>query len=108
MPHDNSSIYTIDYVPNANLFDPWTVKVGDRFSKRVRKVESFPNGTDYNNTIKLSKYPYVDYKQVNSEESYDPNTSDYRPIDVFLTNGSIVVEGERHKKSSSQSLIQAK
>ncbi|TNP18954.1 hypothetical protein FHY73_14690 [Bacillus tropicus] len=93
VPHDSSSIYTIDYVPNASLFDPWTVKVGDRFSKRVRKVESFPNGTDSNNTIKLSKYPFVDYKQVNNGEGYDPNTSDYRPIDVFLTNGSIVVGG---------------
>lgn len=56
-------------------------------------MESFPNGTDSNNTIKLSKYPFVDYKQVNSGESYDPNTSEYRPIDVFLTNGAIVVGG---------------
>lgn len=96
--HDNSSIYTIDYVPNADLFNPWTVKVGDRFSKKVRKVETFQNGTDSNNTIKLSKYPFVDYELLNKEESYDPNTSDYRPLDVFLTNGSIATGNGQTQK----------
>ncbi|MES9681792.1 hypothetical protein ABWK22_02505 [Gottfriedia acidiceleris] len=98
IPYDNNSIYTIDYVPNASLFNPWVIKVGDRFSKKVRKVESFPSGTDSNNTIKLSKYPYVDFNMINKEEAYDPNTSDYRPIDVFLSNGSIATGNGQTQK----------
>ncbi|MFE4029129.1 hypothetical protein ACFX4N_23530 [Priestia sp. YIM B13551] len=86
---DQSAIYTIDYVPDADLLNPWTVQVGDRFSKRVRQTERFPNGTDSNNSFKLSKYPFVDYAAINQTSNYDANTGDYRPLDVFLVDGTI-------------------
>ncbi|UOE58246.1 hypothetical protein IRB79_27710 (plasmid) [Cytobacillus oceanisediminis] len=89
IPYDSSAIYTIDYVPDTALINPWTVQVGSRFSRRIRKIEHFQNGTDSNNTIKLSKYPFVDFDQINQIENYEPNTSEYRPIDVFLTDGTI-------------------
>lgn len=98
VPYEQSSIYTIDYVPDASLFNPWTITVGDRFSKKVRKIESFPNGTDSNNTIKLSKYPFVDYGWINSQDAYDPNTDSYRPIDVFLKDGTIAAGNGQTQK----------
>lgn len=99
VPYDQSSIYTIDYVPDAALLDPWTISVGDKASKKIRMVEEFPNGTDSNNTIKLSKYPYVDYQKINENDTYDPNTDAYRPIDVFLTEGTIASgNGQTHKE----------
>lgn len=102
--HDQSSIYTIDYIPAADLADPWTIKVGDRFSKKVRQTERFPNGTDSNNVIKLSKYPFVDYSQVNATSTYDPNTSTYRPLDVFLVDGSIATgNGQTQREFYPQS-----
>lgn len=97
-PRDQSAIYTIDYVPDSDLLDPWTIKVGDRFSKKVRQTERFLNGTDSNNTIKLSKYPFIDYDLVNQSPSYDPNKSDYRPIDVFLTDATIAAGNGQTQK----------
>lgn len=82
-------MYTIDYVPDTNIKNPWTIEVGDTYSKQVRVTETFPNGTDYNNSITLSNYPYIDYDAINEVASFDPNTNDYRPIDVFLKNASI-------------------
>ncbi|MEK1828983.1 hypothetical protein AAAC51_07490 [Priestia megaterium] len=87
--YDQNSIYTIDYVPEEDLSNPWVVQVGNRFSKRVNVTEQFENGTDSNNVIKLSKYPFIDYEAINAGASYDPNTSSYKPLEVYLTNASI-------------------
>lgn len=92
-----NAIYTIDYVPDFSLYDPHHIKVGELFSKKIRKVESFKNGTDANNTIKLSKYPFVDYTLINGISGYDANTNNYRPIDVFLKEGSITIGSGRTK-----------
>lgn len=90
---DQNSMYTIDYVPNTDLANPWKIDVPSNQSKRVRQVDRFSNGTDSNNTIKLSKYPYIDFDQVNAGNAFDPNSGDYRPIDVFLTNATMVTNG---------------
>lgn len=91
VPYNSNSIYTIDYVPDTALFNPWVVQVGDRYSKRVRKIDTFPGGTDYNQSIKLSKYPYINYGLINQIDGYDPNTNEYRPFDVFLKDGTIAI-----------------
>lgn len=96
--HESNALYTIDYVPDEALVDPWTVKVGTDLSKQVRMVENFENGTDYNNTIQLSKYPYINYEEINKTKNYDPNTNSYRPVDVFLLNASIVAPDNEIKK----------
>lgn len=89
--YDNNSIYTMDYVPDKTLEDPCIIKASDHTSKRIRINDVFKKGTDYNNTIKLSKYPYIDYEQINQDNSFDPNTGTYRPIEVFLKNGNIKI-----------------
>lgn len=71
VPYGQNSIYTIDYVPDSALSNPWSISIENHHSKRIRKVEEFPNGTDSNNTIKLSKYPFIDYTQINQASSYD-------------------------------------
>lgn len=98
VPYNQGSIYTIDYKPDSHLFNPWVIEVGNRFSKRIRRTESFPNGTDFNNTIKLEKYPFIDYSLINETENYDPNTDGYRPIEVFLRNGSIAAGNGQTQK----------
>lgn len=89
--YENDSIYTIDYVPDKSFEDPCVIKVNEQPGKRIRITETFENGTDYNNTIKLSKYPYIDYELINKDSSFDANKGDYRPIEVFLKNGSIAI-----------------
>lgn len=98
IPYENDSIYTIDYVPNIQFADPYVVKVNEQVSKRVRMIENFPNGTDYNNTIKLSKYPFIDYKEINRTTDNDPNQSAYKPIEVFLKKGTIAIGDNQYKK----------
>ena len=95
---DRNAIYTIDYVPDTAISSPWTIQAGERFAKRSRRLESFENGTDFNNTLKLSKYPYVDYETINGTSNYDPNTNEYRPIEVFLRDGSIAAGNGKTQK----------
>lgn len=91
--YDTNAIYTIDYVPDSALSNPWSVKINPSQAREVRHIDVFPNGTDYNNTIKLSKYPFIDYEYINNKEAYDPNSDSYRPFDVILKD-STITDGE--------------
>lgn len=95
---DSKAIYTIDYVPNAELCSPWDIQVSNHSAIKTRSTEVFHNGTDHNNTITLSHYPYIDYNAIQQIENYDPNLSDYRPIEVFLTNGTIAAGNGQTQK----------
>lgn len=84
-----TSIYTIDYTPNAEFYNPWYLDVTQEGMKRMKQIDRFPDGTNHNKTITLSKYPYVDYEKINLSENYDPNLSEYKPMQVRLVNADI-------------------
>ena len=86
---DPVSIYTIDYTPNTKLYNPWVLDIYQKGLTRKTMVETFPNGTNHNKTIVLSKYPYIDYEIINQTPDYNPNTHEYKPIQVRLKNASI-------------------
>lgn len=87
---DLGAIYTMDYKPDASSDNPWTIDVSQLVTTRGKQVDVFPNGTNHNKTIVLSKYPYVDLDYINNKKDYDANTDVYQPFQVFLRNGSIV------------------
>lgn len=87
---DLSAIYTMDYRPNVLARNPWTIDVSQLVTQRGKQVDVFPNGTNHNKTVVLSKYPYVDLDYINNKKDYDANTDSYKPFQVFLRNASIV------------------
>lgn len=89
-PRQHGAIYAIDYTPNAAFHNPWHIDVSQLNIETKEKIEVFPEGTDHNQTIVLEEYPYVDLEQVNQTTDYDPNTSDYKPLQVTLKNADIV------------------
>lgn len=86
---DPASVYAIDYEPNAELVDPWTIDIQQHGLQRVKQKDVFTEGTNHNKTIVLSKYPFVDYEKINTTAGYDPNKDSYRPFQVTLQNASI-------------------
>lgn len=91
---DPMAIYTIDYTPNAEAYNPWTLDIDNQAYARTEKaVEVFKEGTNHNRTIMLSQYPYVDYGHINLTEDYDPNLNEYVPIKVRLKNATIAGPG---------------
>lgn len=86
---DLGAIYTMDYKPNVAARNPWTIDVSQLVTQRSKQVDTFPNGTNHNKTVVLSKYPYVDLAYINTKKDYDANTDSYKPFQVFLRNGSI-------------------
>lgn len=86
---DQTAIYTIDYTPNAEFYNPWLIDINQNNSQAIKHTQVFENGTNHNKTVVLEKYPYVDYKLINTEETYDQNLSNYTPIKVRLQNASI-------------------
>lgn len=91
--YSSGIVYTVDYTPDSYKKDPWVFKVNDYKTDVQTIVESFPNGTAFNNTLTLGRYPYVDMQKILSEENYDPNTSSYKPIQVRLVNASLQGKG---------------
>lgn len=87
--YDSAAIYTINYTPNSKFYNPWTLDIRKKGIVTKKQIDKFPNGTNHNKTITLSQYPYVDYERINLADSYDPNTSDYKPIQVYLKNAQI-------------------
>lgn len=83
------TVYTVDYTPDSYKKDPWTFKLNDYKSEAQTIVETFVKGTAFNKTIALAHYPFVDMQQVLAVADYNPNTSDYQPIQVRLKNASI-------------------
>lgn len=87
--YNSSTIYTVSYQPNPYRHDPWTFKLSD-YKKDVKRVtETFKRGTAYNKTIELSHSPFIDLSKIREEENYNPNISDYRPVEVYLKNADI-------------------
>lgn len=84
-----SSIYTIDYTPNTDIKNPWVLNVVQENLKKIRQVDRFPQGTNRNKTITLSKYPYVNYELINQTFAYEPNTSPYKPLSVRILSANI-------------------
>lgn len=87
--YEPASSYTIDYTPNAEFYNPWVLDIKERGMRLRKQVDTFPEGTNHNKTVVLSKYPYVDYEKINLDPEYDPNTSEYKPIQVRLKNANI-------------------
>lgn len=88
-------IYTVDYKPNATSRDPWKLDVSHLTTSRQKQIDTFPNGTNHNKTVTLSRYPYVDMAYINHSENYNPNTDSYRPFQVYLKNASIAGESRK-------------
>src|SRR5699024_6070803 len=87
--YNPATIYNINYLPNSYRYDPWTFKLSDYKKDVVRISETFKRGTAYNKTITLSNSPFIDLARIRDIEDYNPNTSSYRPIEVFLKNADI-------------------
>lgn len=106
-PRQHGAIYAIDYVPNAAFHNPWHIDVSQLNIETKEKIETFPEGTDHNQTILLSEYPYVDLEAVNQTEDYDPNLSQYKPIQVTLKNAGISGIGRtQHRTVEPQNTTQ--
>lgn len=88
-------IYTIDYKPNRTARDPWKIDVSHLTTSRQKQIDVFPNGTNHNKTVTLSRYPYIDMGYINQTENYNPNTDTYRPFQVYLKNASIAGESRK-------------
>lgn len=86
---DPTAIYTIDYTPNSEFYNPWLIDIHQRDGRPTKHVQAFPEGTNHNKTVVLDKYPYVNYEIINSTESYDSNTSGYSPFKVTLQDAGI-------------------
>ena len=87
---DPTAIYTIDYTPNAEFYNPWEIDVNQRGGKAVKHTQLFPSGTNHNKTVLLEKYPYIDYEKINTTVGYDANVGDYVPIKVTLQDAGII------------------
>lgn len=87
--YNSSTIYTVSYTPNSLRQDPWTFKLSD-YKKDVQRVtEIFTQGTAFNKTIELNHSPFIDLARIREEEGYNPNISEYKPIQVTLKNADI-------------------
>ncbi|UNY39826.1 structural protein [Bacillus phage vB_BauM_KLEB27-3] len=86
---DPTAIYTIDYNPNVEIYNPWVLDINEQGARKVKAIDTFENGTNHNKTIVLKKYPYIDYERINLTSNYDPNTNAYKPFKVRIKNASI-------------------
>lgn len=95
---NQSAIYTIDYAPDQYKLDPWTFKLSEYKKDVSRFVETFKTGTAYNKTITLKNHPFIDLARMRDEEDYNPNESEYKPVEVYLRNASIQGRGNTQVK----------
>lgn len=95
---DPTAIYTIDYTPNAEFYNPWRLDVNQQAARPVRHTQLFEQGTNHNKTVVLDKYPYVNYEVINTTDAYDANLSDYVPIRVRLQDAGIIGPNRIHFK----------
>lgn len=82
-----NAIYSASYRPksSAHLID----FTSSEDTTKLTATEKFKNGAGRNGSINLKHYPYIDYEKINmaekaEEDGYDPNTNNYRPIEVKL------------------------
>lgn len=86
---DPTAIYSIDYVPNAEFYNPWSLDVNQQDAQPIKHVQEFPGGTNHNKTIVLDKYPYIDYAKINTTPAFDPNQGAYVPMKIRLKDAGI-------------------
>lgn len=86
---DDKSIYTIDYTPDVYNNNPYKVEVNDYRLSTERIVEEFPEGTDTNKTVTLKHVPYINKELLLEEDGFNPNESDYQPIQVSIVDSQI-------------------
>ncbi len=89
----SQAIYTADYAPNTAVRNPWVFSLGD-YAQTLRQATETFAGASYNNTITLSRYPYVDMARIVADNGYEPNTSAYKPVRVRLTDA--VLQGKNN------------
>jgi hypothetical protein len=87
---DQLGIYTLDYTPNAQFYNPWILDLNMKGSTPTKTSQLFPTGTNHNKTITLDKYPYVNYELINTTNGYEPNTSSYVPVKITLQDAGII------------------
>lgn len=85
---NRDAIYTIDYTPNTFASNPYIIEINDYKYDIERMTEEF-DGTDINKTLTLNHVPYIDKEKLLEEEDFNPNTSQYRPVDVSIVDASI-------------------
>ena len=66
----SGSLYTADYSPRKDS-GAWTLDVSKTPGAKQRMVERF-QGASHNKTVKLSKYPFIDWAKLNAGEAYEP------------------------------------
>lgn len=86
---DPYGVYTISYTPDG---DVWNLDIAQKKLIVRKQIDTFPDGTNHNKTVVLSKYPYVEYDKIRSESGYNPNTSTYRPIEVSIKQGQVAIQ----------------
>lgn len=91
---DTGSIYTVNYEPDVYRRNPHILQIQDYKDYTTRMTETF-EGTDVNKTIHLEYTPFIDMEKVLQAGEYNPNTSDYQPIQVRLTNANIQRQGNQ-------------
>lgn len=93
--------YTVNYIPDSTKTNPYIVKVSEhgivptKYTNEHNEEGELFNGTKPNCTIQLSYTPYIDYNTINQTTDYNPNTSSYKPIQVYLEDGKIVIPNNK-------------
>jgi len=90
--YDPNAVYTIDYYPTPEAY---TVFLSNSYITQYIGKNTTGNsfgevfhGTNNDKTVVLSKYPYVDYMAINTNDAWDPNI-DNPPIQVYFENAYI-------------------
>lgn len=91
---NKDTIYTVNYTPDSYRQNPYVFELDSVKKDVVRHIETFEKGTAFNKTVTLSHYPYIDLNTILKEDDYNPNTSDYKPVEVYLKNATL--QGERN------------
>lgn len=77
-----SHIYTIDYTPDSEDYNPWLLDLREHGLSPSTAIESSVEGPDRNGTLYLQRYPYIDYNRVQDQ--------DYHPIRVYIDDANII------------------
>lgn len=85
--YDPDATYAIAYHVNENVANPWAIDIPQLAPERIERTDRFPRGASSNKTVQLSRYPFVDYEQI--DEDFDPNDGSYQPLRVTLEDAAI-------------------
>lgn len=79
----SNNIYTIDYIPESKLLDPYAI-IFDKGNSYLQEITESFDGANNDCTIELKHIPYIDKELIYQLNDYNPNTNDYRPIEVKI------------------------